>query len=305
MKLFKNDWLSFHYNLNTNQYKRLSAWDVFTYTSKCEQLTHLNFKTELEITCKDIYATTQKLGTRLSLFLSGGVDSEIIARTFIELGIPFESYFILFHKDLNAHEKEIVDKFQTQTGCRVDYIDVDIEKWLTADDGLNYFRTVYKTFDIATPLQLWARTAISKNHSVVSGLFEPHLHKIAATEECRLEWMHAIDESSVMSRVNFIKENNFFDFPFFYLHRPELYAAYCRDPYVERMLANPYKLSLVSTKKEMMKHYFPNMEIRPKYTGFENVREQCRQATENYKQEFIDGQLRILHRNIGKLFNEG
>jgi len=302
MIFFKNNWINFHFNLDPSQKQRQSKWDVFCYSTSLTNFKFGSFQEEMEKTCEEIFISTQRLGTKLGLFLSGGLDSEIIARTLLKMGIPFDSYFIVFHNQLNQHERDIVDTFQNQTGHRVNYIDVDIEKWLQSANHLEYYAKTYRTFDMATPLQMWARTKISKGHSMISGLFEPHLHRVVAGESCQLEWFHAVDESSVCSRMKFIEKNFYSDFPFFYLYRPQLYAAYCFDPHVQSMLSNPYKLSLVSTKKIMMKHYFPEMEERPKYTGFENVKELCGNVMKNITHEFVDGQLRIPHRDFERLF---
>lgn len=306
MTFFKNNWITFHYNFDKTHTKRTSKWDVFSYASKERSLYPKSLKEEIKKTCEEIYLECKKLNTKLGVFLSGGVDSEIIARTLKELDIPFENYFVLFHHDLNQHEREIVEKFSKQTGCIVNFIDIDFEQWLQSDndDSYRYYATTYKTFDLSAPMQLWARNKISNGVSMTSGLNEPHLYKSINTETLELEWMHVFDESAFMARMDFATEYNFLDFPFFYLHRPELYAAYCYDPYVVSMISNPYKLSLASTKKEMLKKYFPDMEVRPKYTGFENLNREII-ATASSKDNFgyMDGQIRIKHTEIYKLFN--
>lgn len=302
MIFFKNDWINFHFNLDRNQKKRLSKWDVFSYSTNLSAIRFNGFKEELENTCLEIYKESQSLGNKLGLFLSGGIDSEIIARTLVALDIPFESYFISFENNLNDHEELLVRDFERTCNHKVQYIKVDIKKWLTSDNGFKFFCNRYRTFDIAAPLQMWARTQIGKEYSMISGIFEPHLHKIPTTEKCQMEWVHAFDESSVCSRVQFLEENQYLDFPFFYLYRPELYAAYCFDPFVQKMLTNPYKLSLVSTKKEMMKSYFPDMLVRQKYSGFEFVKDMCAEAHRTYQHEYVDGQLRISHSVFEKLF---
>lgn len=299
-KIFKNDWLQFHYNLDVKKVVRTDIWDVFTLSSNCSIGEIKSFLPELDTTCLEVYQEALKNNKKLGLFLSGGVDSEIIARSLLKLEIPFEPFFISFKDNLNDHEYELIKQFTTETGKDLTCIELDILNWLTTLDGYSFYQKNYKTFDIATPLQMWARDQISSEYAMISGLFEPHLHKIAATEQCQLTWMHAFDESSIMSRYNFLKQRQYCDYPFFYLYRPELYAAYSFDPFVEQMIENPHKLSLSSTKKSMMKHYFPEMYSRPKYTGFEKIKKQCRLAIETHTCQHVDGQIRIYHKDIKK-----
>ena len=305
MSFFKDQWLKFHYNLNPEQTSRENIWDVFTYTSRTNSLDHQSFLQEMKLSCCEINQQALKHNKKLGLFLSGGVDSEIIARTYLELGIDFEPFFILFKNDLNAHEREFVDNFSKQTGKQVNLIDLDIYKWIWDPEGLAKYSTLYRTFDLATTVQLWAREQISADYSIVSGQYEPHMFKAQLGNTLEYKWVHVFEESSFLSRINHCNSNNFFDFPFFYLYRPELYAAYSKDIFVEKMIQNPYKLSLVSTKKQMMEFYFSEMPVRPKYNGFEKLDKTWigyfNKIIEGFG--YQDGEIRILHDNLKDLYN--
>lgn len=304
MNFFKDDWLKFHFNLDLNQTVRKDPWDVFSYKSVCGNLSHRSFLEEIKLSCLETYHRSKSQNKKLGLFLSGGIDSEIIARTYLELGIDFEPYFILFKNDLNSHEKEYVDKFSKQNNKSINLIEVDIYKWIWDENGLEKYAKKYKTFDLATPLQLWAREQISNDYSIVSGQYEPHLFKSQIDQTLEYKWIHLFEESAFLSRINHCQTNQFFDFPFFYLYRPELYAAYSDDIFIQKMITNPYKLSLVSTKMQMMEFYFSEMPVRPKFNGFEKLERtwvgHYNSMIENFG--YQDGEIRIPHSELGKLY---
>lgn len=303
MNYFKNDWIKFHYNFNLDQTQRKSRWDVFSYTIKNQSpIRHGLFLDELKFTCQEIFQKTKELNTDLGLFLSGGVDSEIIARTYVKLGIPFTCYFIKFENNLNGHEYELVCNLEKELNLKVIYLNVDIESWLAIGGEYDYYCKKYNTFDLATPLQMYARSQIDSRVSIISGLYEPHLFKYWHSQNKDHEWVHMFDESSIMSRIRFLEEHSFKDFPFFYLFRPELYAAYSNDYFVDAMVENPYKLSLVSTKKVMMRCYFPEMKERPKFTGFENLQlNTISEALSRHPQGYQDGEIRLPHKELNKV----
>lgn len=305
MTFFKDQWLQFHYNLDSQQISRTSPWDVFTYKSTTGSFSHKPFLQEMKLSCYEIYRTVLKHNKELGLFLSGGVDSEIIARTYLELGINFEPFFILFKNGLNEHEREYVDKFSKQTGKPVNYIEVDIYKWIWDSNGLAKYSKQYKTFDLATTLQLWAREQISADYSIVSGQYEPHMFKAQVGNTLEYKWVHMFEESAFMARMNHCKINDFLDFPFFYLYRPELYAAYSNDMFIKKMILNPFKLSLVSTKKLMMEFYFSEMPVRPKFNGFENLDKTWIGYFNKIVEDFgyQDGEIRIPHNELENLYN--
>lgn len=305
MNFFKDEWLRFHYNLDINQITRTSPWDVFTYKSNCANLRHHSFLGEMKLTCIDIFKCAINQNKKLGLFLSGGVDSEIIARTYLELGIDFEPFFIMFKNDLNVHEKDYVDNFSKQNKKSVNFIEVDIYKWIWDSNGLEKYVRDYKTFDLATPLQLWAREQISNDYAIISGQYEPHLFKSQHDHTLEYDWVHLFEESAFLARINHCQQNQFFDFPFFYLYRPELYAAYSNDMFIKKMIANPYKLSLVSTKMQMLEFYFSEMPVRPKFNGFEKLERTWVGYYNNLIESFgyQDGEIRILHRDLEKLYN--
>lgn len=305
MIFFKNNWLQFHYNLNPNQLNRSSHWDVFTYSSSAGEFDTQNFTTEMNRTCIELHKKIKENGKEAALFLSGGVDSEIIARNFVKLGLDFEPFFIRFADGLNLHEKYFVDIFAKQTGKKVNYIDIDLYRWCNLEKGFQYYMKTYHTWDLASPLQMWAREQIPKSFSVISGNYEPHLFKWQLRESLELEWAHFFEESPFMARMNHCKANGFNDYPFFYLYRPELYASYSKDPIVLKMIENPYKLSLASTKKIMMEYYFPEMPVRDKFTGFEKVQPTWRTIFDDICKDFgyIDGSFAVPHSKIYSLFN--
>ena len=307
MTFFNNNWLHFHYNFDSTQTTRQSVWDIFNYKSSISNIQCKDFLQELEISCIEIYQQSKTNNKNVGIFLSGGVDSEIIARTFVKLGLEFEPFFIRFTDGLNLHEKYYVDIFSKQTSKKINYVDLDVYKWCNDPNGFAHYMEKYHTYDLAAPIQMWARTQIPNEFSMISGNYEPHLFKWQTDETLGIEWYHFFDESPFMSRMNFCSINKYNDYPFFYLHRPELYLAYSKDPIVAKMIDNRYKLSLASTKKIMMEYYFPEMPVRPKFTGFEKLQPIWRNTFDRLIEEFgyQDGVFTIPHSKLHRLFNNG
>jgi hypothetical protein len=100
--------------------------------------TPASFRDECVRVCEKIsdYAISQN---RIPyVLLSGGLDSEIVVRSYVESNRDFRVVTNRFLNDLNSHEIEHVENLCNSLGIKPHYIDIDVKKWLVGKESSKY-----------------------------------------------------------------------------------------------------------------------------------------------------------------------
>lgn len=233
-----------------------------------------NIKHEINAALTKIQQSTTN---DIVLFYSGGVDSEIIALSLLELNIPFSLCFIRFANNLNDHEFAHVDAFAKQHNLTIQYLDIDLVHWIEQDiseTGFQKLQNKYKLTDLSTPLYFWARLQLESDVTVIAGNGDPHLTKSFYSYYSTMpEWVYSITPDSELIRLSFTTLNNFKDCPVFFKYTPELALSFLKDNDLIDVVSNkiPFKNSIISSKFKILSKYY-NLNQRPKYTGFEKLK---------------------------------
>lgn len=285
MTFYKN-WATFKYDSNNTV--RTDFYESCSFI--------VNKKTKIANTLKQsMTQAVQLLPNKVGVFYSGGIDSEIIILEMLQNNIKPTLYFIDFK--YNYHDKEFAIKFCNKHKLKLNCIDIDIDKFLKS----NIFDyVVYGVADIATPLNFYARSFITEDIGMISGVGDPPLYKtlVQIIPEVKREWAIGISENSEVARYFYYKKNYPNDIPLFYRYTPELIVSYLLDKDTLDIVKNEkYKLSIKSTKHKILKKFY-DIEDRPKYTGFENIDKNLRQNT------LLELQKNVLSKSIVKTYDE-
>jgi hypothetical protein len=260
------------YNFRTSENSKFNC-----YYGKADYIP-TSFREECVKLCRDISSYAQQNRRIPYVLLSGGLDSEIVVRSFIEANVPFKVIVNRFKDDLNAHEIEYVEKFLNDKDLDIEFYDLDVVSWLQslealqmADDSACPYSEMLSTTKLIDVVY-FERNGIPVlgNGDLYSSYIDDQWMYIEF--EYILAWIRYCSRKNIQSAVNFFQLN------------PEVVLAMADDPLIKSTLAQNEKTTLRSTKYKVYKKYWPDVEIRTKFNGAEKIQALC----DNLNQTFLN-----------------
>lgn len=235
---------------------------------KCSRAS-LPFKQECIETAKHISRNAQALGRVPVVMLSGGLDSEVIVKSFIDAQVPFRIATFRMPNNLNSHEMVFVNKFITRHKLEVEFFDIDVLKWLGSAEAEQYWLDAHAlAIHYTMHLKLMDHIWMNGGYPVIG-------------EEGQLEYEDG--------QWNYV-ENEHFMVPFrymevrreeaccgFLMETPEMLHAFMTHPKMVELGTGNNKIAniLLKTSREVKYDiYFeswPDLESRKKYHGSEKI----------------------------------
>lgn len=223
-----------------------------------------SFKNELLRTADLIY---QDLGKDLVVFLSGGTDSEIVLRNFLEIGVKPQCATIKFKDDYNISDVKEAVSLAEEFDINLNLIDFDVKDFLYSGQAGEFGKQIQCTQ--LTYLMVYNCILNLGAPAIMGGeaLLTRHIHSRPS------KWYYTIRENEDASAMRFSK---LFNFPLvneYFSYTPELLLYYLESPEIKSLVSNPlnYKLTSVSSKNEILKRLVPDIRIRKKTHGFEKL----------------------------------
>lgn len=222
----------------------------------------------------------------IALWLSGGIDSEVVARAFLELGIDFTAISFKHSTGTNDHDIRWAKKFCAENNIN--------HKILTFDT--DYFFNIkvqeYISMGIRSP-RVWRyfqlfmiETSEQMGMCGVLGSGE-QLYKTIDGKIC-LQY-----RSDLTIIPQWCEQHNVLHFPYFYQQNSEIFASYIKTDFISCLLSCPDNFVNVlpngSLEKMMVIHRFwPAIERRRKFDGFEQILELKNKTNDLLKEQFTD-----------------
>jgi hypothetical protein len=203
----------------------------------------------------------------LMVALSGGIDSEVICRSFIHLGIPFDVFTLRYLDYDNHYDTVWADNFCQQYNLKQHTFQIDFEKLYTMETE-KYINQGYQAVNLFRYFQLWTIDKInSLGYTAILGSGEQKFkHKHGQTG--------LAFDPGFLNALDYGRTTGAQHFPYFFMTRPELVAAYLNESVVTQTLADLKETSLAishETKKQVYKKYFPELVDRPKFSGMDQI----------------------------------
>lgn len=219
----------------------------------------LSYWEEVKISCGLIY---EQRTAPLQLCYSGGLDSEFVLATLLDLGIPVE--VVIMNTQYNYHETKYAFKFCAARNIKPTVIDLDYD-WFVESGKLISIAESMRCAQWQIPANMWLTEQLTG--TVITGNDPPHM-KLNKQDNL---WY--LDEEEVIhSQFNFWRQHSILGTPFLLSYTPESMLSFLIDPTMEK-LANhgfPGKLGTNSTKVHVfnrLSNY--NLEQRVKQSGYE------------------------------------
>lgn len=223
-----------------------------------------SYQNELKRTADLIY---QDYGKDFALFLSGGTDSEIVLRNFLDIGIKPTCYTIKFKDDYNADDVNEAIDLAKELNVPLHLIDFDVKDFYNSGEASEFGQQLQCTQ--VTYLVVYHSILKIGLPSVMGG--ELLLRRNINTEPS--SWYFCIRENEDGSAMRFSKKFNVPLVNEYFSYTPELMLYYLEDPSIQSLVSNRlnYKLSSVSSKNEILKRLVPDIRVRKKTHGYEKL----------------------------------
>lgn len=234
-----------------------------------------SFRSECLRTAKLIRESVDK---PILVCFSGGIDSEVIVRSFQEQQIPIEVAIMKINYkgmlNVNSHDNQYAFDYARKNNIKINVFEFDIEK---------YVRNVY-------PVQasIYGDYFGSLIHNEIIRSF-PKYHCVLGGGDTKLKRHRYngrpslpgmfIEEGIVsISGLEAALEHNGTVNNRFYIHTPEIMLAWLMDKdiahwiRIERALASKFgNINFHLIKAFVLYRHWPELEVRPKFNGYERL----------------------------------
>ncbi len=275
-----DDHFAFGYGAGTfNPADKSPAAPLWCTYSRCSR-EPLSFPDECVEVAKLIGQKAAALNRPIYVCLSGGMDSEVVVKSFLRAKVPFTAITFRFHGGLNAHEIRFVTRFITAHRVKHRFFDINILSWIKSNEAEEMFHGAQTaSLNLLPHMKLMNHIWFDLGGVPVLGNGDVYLENLGTDGwryvelEYMLSWFrHAI-------RMQILGGIGFFQFT------PEVTLAMLREPKFERLGMNrdEYATRAYETSKHIKyavyRRYWPDLTIRPKFGGQELVEEQYKART--------------------------
>jgi hypothetical protein len=253
------DGLEFGYRTSPTQRYKISLGSIDK-----DHYRKSNYKQELHRTADLIY---QDYRSDIALFLSGGTDSEIVARNFVDIGIKPKCFVIKFKDDYNIFDVNEAIDLAKELDLPLNIIDFDVKEFFYSGEASEFGRELQCTQ--ITYLMVYHSIKKIGMPAVMGG--EVFLKRNINTDPST--WFYCIRENEDASAMRFSLKFNIPLVNEYFSYTPELLLYYLEDPDIVNLVSTKYnyKLTSVSSKNTILKKLVPEIRVRKKTHGFEKL----------------------------------
>lgn len=224
-----------------------------------------NYQQEQKRTADLIY---KDYGDDFVVMFSGGTDSEIVIRSFIDIGIKPRCVFIKFKNDYNVADYYIGVTIAEQLGLKVETFDFDV---------IDFYQSG-QAAELATEIQC-RQIAYLTVYNAIRQLGAPAvmggemLLRRVIPQNAESEWYYTFRENEDASAMRFSMKYGIPLVNEWFSYTPEMMAYYLEHPGIQRLVTNKYnyKLGSVSSKNRILKNLMPELIEKTKTHGYENL----------------------------------
>lgn len=219
------------------------------------------------------------------LCLSGGIDSEVIALSFMECGIEFTVLTCVFENNSNVHDIVYANNFCKKHNLTQQFFNINHLEFFT-EEYKKYIDRGYRAIKLYRYFQLLLLETIENmGGCAVLGNGDPRYYQVNGISCIKYtpEFTYPIE---------WCKNNNTIHFPYFFQQNPNLLASYMKTEIIDFLLDRPRyfpDFETLSLEKMILYHsVWPELARRRKYTGFENFQDERIRVELDLMKQFPD-----------------
>ena len=261
---YRDNWLSWTYNDGTEYGPKLDPTAEFKCTIK--NVITRPVKSYYEELKANACAIRDTFNGELSLLFSGGIDSEVILRTYLDLKIPIKVYICKYSNDHNVHDYNCAIKICQELNVTPCVVDFDLEKFFE-NEAYDIWTKSYATGPGWLPHMKMTEYV---DGLPIIGSGEPYYRRTSRDMTTKHHWVFELDEAP-HHWATYHKTVGRTAITDWYEYSPEIVVAYTQLPYVQQLINDDVagKLDNVSSKSVIHQAYWPTLFNRMKLVGFE------------------------------------
>lgn len=206
------------------------------------------------------------LGKDLVLFLSGGTDSEIVLRSFLDIGFRPRCCTVKFKDGYNYQDVLESIEVAKELGVSLDIIDFDVKDFYYSGQAEEFAREIQCTQ--ITYLLIYHHVHKLSLPSVMGG----ELLLTRSISNDSNYWYYTFRENEDASAMRF---SNRYKIPLvneYFSYTPEIMLYFLEsNSGVQNLLNDKYKLTSVSSKNDILRNLYPGIRRKIKTHGFEKL----------------------------------
>ena len=245
--------------------------------------TPTSFREECVKTAESLIYAAKDLQRTPVILLSGGMDSHIVVKAFAELGCDFHTATNRFSYDNNSHELIYVENLKSLHNLSHEYHEIDTEDWLFSDEAMHMAKQSLCAYPQMLPTMklmqhIWdsgGMPILGNGDLYVARDVNPHWRLF---DKSKNMWVwNYYEYEYILAWFRYAIANNILGGLGFFQHNAEITLAMALEEKVYKVCTdqNPYKMSSRSTKYEIYKKWWPELEPRQKYHGGEKISGLC------------------------------
>jgi hypothetical protein len=209
----------------------------------------------------------REYGNELTVLFSGGTDSEIVLRAFVDIGVKPDTVFIKFKNDYNLDDYLVAERICRELGVTLRTIDFDVKEFYYSGQAKEFAQRV-QCSQIAY-LIVYHNFMRLQRPCIMGGelLFRRNIHsKISQWYYC---WRENEDCASIrasqLCQIPLVNE--------WFSYTPEMMGYYLDNCKIQTLFSDRYnyKLASVSSKNAILEEYMPSILKKEKTHGYEKI----------------------------------
>jgi hypothetical protein len=269
-------------NVPFSQKENYHTDEFFCSYSRCDREPS-TFKDECISTAIEVYNQAISLKREPYIFLSGGLDSEVVVKAFLAANRPFKTISFRYTNNQSSHEELYINKFVSDHNLDHSYYDISPEWLLSAEAMFFCEQSACVRSEMLPHMKLIKHVWDNLNGFPILGNGDLYASKeinknwlLKNRKLPKYEWLY-IEYEYIVAWFRFAIANDILGSLAFFQHNPYIVLSMIREPAMEKCLNDEliYKLSSRSTKPVIYKKYWPDLLIRMKYHGSEKVNGIC------------------------------
>jgi hypothetical protein len=260
----ENNWYTWSYGKNI--FGRQTGGQEFkTQFSKCRRPVK-HFSEELKNAVRSVLDCYTDL--KPQVFFSGGVDSELLVRSFLAIGYTPEIFIVRYENDYNIADVSYAVTICTSLGIDYKIVDFNLNKFYN-----NEADSISEISQIDRPRALPQCKFLNIGDGLpILGASDITAYRTNDNYSTKGEWMIRCWEHDI-GWSKYAREINRPAIPEWFKWTPELVYSFSKLEWFKKLTSDQYpgKLGINSTKILGYREVYPDLISRKKLTGFEKI----------------------------------
>lgn len=206
-------------------------------------------------------------GRDFVVMFSGGTDSEIVLRAFVEIGVKPRCVFLKFPMNLNQGDMLTALEVCNELGLKLEIVEHNLIDFYFSGEAAEFASTI-QCRQIAY-LNVYHNIKKLGVPAIMGGEM---LVRKQVFRDKGPEWYYVIRENEDASAMRFSLRYGIPLVNEWFSYTPEMMAYYLEHPDINKLLTgNNYKLSTVTSKNKILRKLMPSLLPKRKTHGFEKL----------------------------------